>query len=385
MQDVDSDRFDEAAGRLKSSRLRLRQVEMDQQVVQIAPKKCTKSSLTSVNCDSIKEWFLSHRRCFPWRDSPNPYRVWVSEVMLQQTQAAVVVPYFLRWMEAFPTIEALASASLEVVLKMWEGLGYYSRARHLHEAARFITERYGGELPCDPEALATIKGLGPYTRGAIRSFAFKQKAAAVDGNVLRVLSRYFAIEEPIDRPKTREKITRLAEGLLTDEEPWLVSEGLIELGATVCKKNPLCGKCPLMDGCLAFRHQKTGELPARTPRQRTTLLSRYVAVVVCGGKVLIRKGERGKVMADLYEFPYLEKKGDIKEEFETELDLTLEYGKPLPEVQHTFTRFRARLFPHVLYTSDEDTRFEWKECERLVDLPFSSGHRRILQAFLYTG
>ncbi len=302
--------------------------------------------------------------------------------MLQQTQVAVVIPYFLRWMEAFPTIEALASAPIERVLKIWEGLGYYARARHLHEAARFVMARYQGELPSDPEKLAEIKGLGPYTQGAIRSFAFKQKAAAVDGNVLRVLCRYFAIDEPVDRPKTREKITKLAEACLPDDEPWLVSEGLIELGATVCKKTPLCNQCPLMKECLAYRHKKTEELPARLPRKAATLLSRYVAVVEFEGKILIRRGEKGKVMADLYEFPYLEKKGDVKEMFEDELSLPLEYRHPLPEQRHTFTRFRVHLFPHVLRAGREDARFEWAERTRLLELPFSSGHRRVLNELL---
>ncbi|MCC5833009.1 MAG: A/G-specific adenine glycosylase [Chlamydiales bacterium] len=338
--------------------------------------------LRSVNCDNIKEWFLSHRRSLPWRDFPTPYRVWISEVMLQQTQAAVVVPYFLRWMEAFPTVEALASASLEGVLKMWEGLGYYARARHLHEAARFVLARYGGELPSDPEKLAEIKGLGPYTQGAIRSFAFKQKSAAVDGNVLRVLSRYFAIEEPVDRPKTRQKITRLAEELLPDQEPWLVSEALIELGATVCKKRPLCRRCPLIKECLAYRHGKINDFPVRSPRKETTLLRRYVAIILCGEKVMIRKGERGKVMADLYEFPYLDKEGEVKEVFESALNLSLEYDRPLPEERHTFTRYRAQLFPHLMRSAEEDPRFEWKECEQLTELPFSSGHRRILKTLL---
>lgn len=339
-------------------------------------------SFLPVNSNSIKEWFLAHRRSLPWRDLPTPYRVWVSEVMLQQTQVAVVIPYFASWMEAFPTIEALAGAPLEKVLKIWEGLGYYSRARHLHEAAQFVVANYEGKLPSDPKKLTLIKGLGPYTQGAIRTFAFKQKAAAVDGNVLRVLSRFFAIEEPIDLPKTRKQITELTEAFLPEKEPWLVSEGLIELGATVCKKTPLCSQCPLMKECLAFRHQKTGELPKRTPRKKITSLQRYVAVINFNGKILVQKGKQGKVMADLYEFPYVEKKGELKSVFEAELNLDLEYSYPLEEQKHTFTRYRVHLFPHVLRAKEADKRFEWKEKETLSELPFSSGHRRVLNQFL---
>ncbi len=337
---------------------------------------------------SIKEWFLSHRRLLPWREEPTPYRVWVSEVMLQQTQVAVVLPYFQRWMEAFPTIEALACAPVEHVLKIWEGLGYYSRARHLHEAAQFVMAHFDGALPSDSDQLSKIKGLGPYTQGAIRSFAFKQKAAAVDGNVLRVLSRLYAIEESIDTPSTRRKIMELAESLLPDEEPWLVVEGLIELGATVCKKVPECAQCPIREACLAYRHQKTTELPKRKQRAETTLLHRHVAVIEYGEKLLLQKGEKGKVMADLYEFPYIEAATPTEEErgvktlFEKRLGLELEYHHPLSKQQHTFTRFRVYLYPHRLSAKKIDARFDWVERQKLLQLPFSSGHRRVLNEVL---
>lgn len=302
--------------------------------------------------------------------------------MLQQTQVSVVIPYFLKWIKNFPTIEALASASLEHVLKQWEGLGYYSRARHLHEGARTVMDRYQGVLPSDPKKLAEIKGLGPYTQGAIRSFAFKQKAAAIDGNVLRVMSRLFAIEEPIDQSKTRKKMIKLLEAHLPDEEPWLVSEGLIELGATVCKKTPLCHTCPLTKDCLAFRYQKTDVFPKRRERQKTTLLYRDVAVIECQGKIMIQKGQKGKIMADLYEFPYVEKNRDVKEAFEAKLQVHLEYCYALPKQQQAFTRYRVHLFPHFLQAQDVDKRFLWKDRESLNQLPFSSGHRRVLNELL---
>lgn len=325
---------------------------------------------------------MSHRRSLPWREEPTPYRVWISEVMLQQTQVAVVIPYFTRWMEAFPTIETLAQAPLEKVLKIWEGLGYYSRARHLHQAAQSVVKEFGGELPSGVEQLAQIKGLGPYTVGALRSFAFRQKAAAVDGNVLRVVSRYYALEDSIDLPQTRKKITELVESTLPDEEPWLVSEGLIELGATVCKKVPECFKCPLKKECLAYRHQRTTELPKRKPRQEVILLNRIVGVIECDQKVLVQKGEKGKVMADLYQFPYVEKKGEATALLEEALGLQLEYLHALPEQQHSFTRFRVRLFPHRLRAKAVDDRYEWREQKELSTLPFSSGHKRVLKQLM---
>src|SRR3990167_4180187 len=145
--------------------------------------------------ESLKRWFFINRRILPWRENPSPYEVWVSEVMLQQTRVSVVIPYFNRWMKHFPTISDLAKASIEAIIKVWEGLGYYSRARNLHEGAKYLLQFHAGELPDSPEHLKKVRGLGPYTIGAIRSFAFKQKAAAIDGNVLRVIARYFSIME----------------------------------------------------------------------------------------------------------------------------------------------------------------------------------------------
>lgn len=285
-------------------------------------------------------------------------------------------------METFPTVHALAAAPLEHVLKLWEGLGYYSRARHLHAGAQYIVERHGGVLPSDPSQLAAIKGLGPYTQGAIRAFAFRQKVAAVDGNVIRLLSRYYGIEEPIDQLKTRRQIMALAEKLLPDEEPWLVSEGLIELGATVCKKVPDCSRCPIQKGCLAYRHRLADQLPRRKERPKTTVLRRLVAVIKCEGKILLQKGKKGEIMADLYEFPYTEKKGEVKALFEEVLGLELTYLSPLPGQQHTFTRYRVYLFPHLLRAKKMNCCYQWYKKEALPELPFSSGHRRILNHLL---
>lgn len=327
---------------------------------------------------NIKEWFLSHRRPLPWRQNPSPYHVWISEVMLQQTQVAVVIPYFERWIEKFPTIESLASASLHEVLKTWEGLGYYSRARNLHEGAKHVVQKFGGKLPQTSEGLSEIKGLGPYTCGAILNFAFHQKAPAVDGNVMRVMSRLFAIEEPIDLPQVRKKISLHVEALLPDEEPWIVSEALIELGALVCMKKPLCHACPIKGECLAYRNQRQEEFPQRKERTQTILLNRIVGVIRCGEKFLIQKREQGKVMAGLYEFPYIEKINEVHEAFESLLGIKLEYSHPLKEQRHSFTRYRVHLFPHLFLAKKEDERYQWEKVEDLRNLPFSSGHRRIL-------
>ncbi len=320
----------------------------------------------------LKKWFLENGRELAFRKERTAYRVWVSEVMLQQTQASVVVPYFERWMEAFPTVEALASAPIEQVLKLWEGLGYYSRARNLHKGAQEIVR-----LGAFPKDLESISGIGPYTAGAIRSFAFKERAAAVDGNVLRVMSRFLGEGGEIDKPHVRKKLTEAVEAFLPEEEPWVAMEALIELGALVCQKRPKCSGCPLQGGCQAFRHGL--ELPKRSPRAKTIFLERTVAVIECEGFLFVKQGERGQVMADLYEFPYLEG-NRVWTDFD--LGLKLEYVKALPEEKHSFTKYRVTLYPHFLRAKMRSNE-GWKKREELGKLPFSSGHKRIYENLTY--
>jgi A/G-specific adenine glycosylase len=254
----------------------------------------------------LRSWFLSQKRDLPWRENPTPYAVWVSEVMLQQTQVSVVIPYFLRWMEKFPTIKSLAEAPIEEVIKEWEGLGYYTRVRNLHEGAHYVVKNHAGKLPSTAENLSKIKGLGAYTIGAILSFAFHQKAAAVDGNVLRVLSRYYSYHEDISKPKTVKKIREMAQLLLPDYEPWIISEALIELGATICARTPKCPECPLKNECKGYLEGNAHDLPVKSQKNPITSLFRGVTVIECEEQYLVVRGEKGKLMADLYQFPYFE-------------------------------------------------------------------------------
>lgn len=297
--------------------------------------------------------------------------------MLQQTQVAVVLPYFHRWMERLPTIESLASVPVEEVIKLWEGLGYYSRARSLHRGARQVMEEFGGSLPSSAEKLSTIKGIGPYTVGAILSFAFHQKAPAVDGNVIRLLTRFFGIGEDVSKPKVVEGLREMTLDLLPDERPWEVMEGMIELGATVCKRKPDCGACPLSGECHAFKEGNPELYPYKSQKVATVHLERSVAVVEAEGHFLVGKGGAGKVMADLYEFPYLSLCQDPIEAFEAHLDLPLELQYLMPQVGHTFTRYRVRLHPVLFRARRGDVEgYEW--AKDLQGLPFSSGHRRIV-------
>ncbi|MBA3603585.1 MAG: A/G-specific adenine glycosylase [Parachlamydiaceae bacterium] len=337
---------------------------------------------------ALKDWFNKQKRSLPWRNNPSPYAVWVSEVMLQQTQVAVVIPYFQRWMQLFPTIEALATAPLDEVIKAWEGLGYYSRARNLHAGASVVLSHYDGKLPIEASELAKVKGIGPYTVGAIRSFAFHQKAAAVDGNVMRVLARYYNIEEDICQPKTLKKIWYLAEEILPENESWVLTEGLIELGATVCTKKPKCLHCPLKKTCQGYIQGTTDELPYKSIKMKTEKLYRAVAVVRnSAGKILVKHVQTGKVMSGLHEFPYFESPSDgidseeLVNQIKEQLGLKVLWKGGLPKIQHSFTRFQVSLFPHNFHCRDECevSDFQWMSAEDMKKIAFSSGHRRLYE------
>lgn len=339
--------------------------------------------------EALHSWFRLNRRAFPWREERTPYKVWISEVMLQQTRASVVVPYFLRWMERFPNLEQLAAAPLETVIKTWEGLGYYSRARNLHIGAKQIVERFRGQVPDSKEALASIRGLGSYTVGAILSFGFSRRAVAVDGNVARVISRYFAIEENICRPKVRRLIEEKTALLLDAKEPWITSEALIELGALVCKPLPSCSDCPLQDGCLGQKLGTAASLPIKNVESSTTLLSRAVAVVESQAQVLVRKGEAGKVMADLYEFPYFDinrqpTMQSIEKQVAGAFGFQPKCIRILKQTTHTFTRYKARLFPFLFSAAIPVaiSGWTWVPKDTLLNLPFSAGHRTIARQLL---
>lgn len=334
----------------------------------------------------LKQWFLEKKRDLPWRHQPSPYAVWVSEIMLQQTQVAVVIPYFERWMELFPTIQALADADLDQVIKAWEGLGYYSRARNLHAGAQQVVQQYKGIFPDNEEELKKIKGIGPYTLGAILSFAFHQKKAAVDGNVIRVLSRYENITDDVCKPKTVQTIRDHVENILPENESWIISEALIELGAAVCTKAPKCQECPLRQSCKAFKLGTEKQLPFKGKKTETLFLQRGVAVVTCGNKVLLRKGEAGKIMSDLYEFPYVESIPDVPtfiKSIKKDLKLSVKHVKDLSIQKHSFTKYQVTLQPFHFESSQQHPDQLWVEKDVLTTLPFSSGHRKVLHDFLF--
>jgi A/G-specific adenine glycosylase len=256
-------------------------------------------------------------------------------------------------------------------------------------AAQEILAKFGGEIPSCPEKLFSIRGLGPYTVGAILSFAFEQRAPAIDGNVSRVIARYFCIEENICKTSTKRTIHHLAENLLDPHKPWVSAEALIELGALICTAKPRCEECPLQEKCVAHKQKKAEILPIKNTEKSLTSLQRAVVVIESQGKVLLKKGEEGKVMADLYEFPYFEMKEKrwplqkITRAVEREFGFEVKRVGMLAKVEHTFTRYRATLYPVRFLgtrTHDEIKPYSWVSIDVLRGLPFSSGHKKILQA-----
>lgn len=341
--------------------------------------------MPEINLLNLKQWFLENKRDFPWRKKISPYGVWVSEVMLQQTRADVVIPYFLKWMRRYPDIKSLADSSTEEVIKYWEGLGYYSRARNLHTGAKQILQIFQGKLPDDPKELVKIKGLGPYTVNAILSFAFQKKAFPLDGNVIRVLTRFFAKKDDVSKQLTVNNLRKLGNNLLPNDQPWIISEALIELGATVCTKKPLCRECPINANCKAYLSGNPEAFPFKSKKTAITSLKRAVGVFLYQRKILITKEHEGKLMAGLHEFPYFEIEEPISiEEFKYKAEefypLKIASILPLKKQNHTFTRYRAELFPflcHVIPHSDLEG-YDWLSSAHLKEAAFSSGHRRIL-------
>jgi len=329
----------------------------------------------------LKKWFSIEKRDLPWRQTNDPYAIWISEIMLQQTQVSVVIPYFEKWMEAFPTVEKLASSNIDSVIKIWEGLGYYSRARNLHSGAKYILEHHNGILPrCEIE-LQKIKGIGPYTLGAILSFAFHKKKAAVDGNVIRVLTRLYNLDIDVSKQKNVKQIHELAESILPDFEPWIIAESLIELGATICTKKPKCKECPLKLSCKAALHGTAEKLPIKSVKIKTEYLFRHAFLIFAKNKLLVKRGKPGEIMSDLYEFPYLEAKSkDERLQLNQNhlFGISLEKTSDFEEVNHSFTRYRVNLSSSLFKAKEKPIPgYEWMNIEELDRLSFSCGHKKL--------
>ena len=257
--------------------------------------------------NTLINWYAESRRDLPWRHNPTPYQVWLSEVILQQTRVIQGMDYYLRFIERWPDVDSLAQASEEEVLKMWQGLGYYSRARNLHKCAKQVVEQYDGKFPADFEQLKKLKGIGEYTAAAIASIAFNLPHAVVDGNVYRVLSRLFDIETPININEGQTLFAQLANELLNREQPSLHNQAMMEFGALHCTpKNPNCLHCPLQAQCLAFANMTVMQRPVKLPKVK--VLTRYFnyLVIRTEDKIYIHKRDDNDIWKNLYDFPCIE-------------------------------------------------------------------------------
>ena len=255
------------------------------------------------------DWYLKNQRCLPWRLSSNPYHVWLSEIILQQTRVAQGMRYYLNFVEAFPTVFDLANASEMEVLKLWQGLGYYSRARNLHHTAKVIVTDYNGNFPNDFETLKKLKGIGDYTASAIASICFDKPHAVVDGNVYRVLSRYFGIATPINTTEGSKAFKVLAQSLIDLKQPGTYNQAIMDFGATQCKpKNPLCENCVLQENCLALRDATVDALPVKIKKTRIThRYFHYLLILNEQQQFCLQKRTGNGIWKNLYEFPKIEK------------------------------------------------------------------------------
>ena len=311
--------------------------------------------------DRLTAWLAQEQRDLPWRSGPagarDPYAVWVSEVMAQQTQLAVVVGYFKRWMARFPTVESLAAADQQDVLKLWEGLGYYSRARNLHSAAQIVAYEFDGELPRTRRELLRLPGIGEYTAGAILSLAFGLPEPVLDGNVKRVFSRLWDIEEAIDARATEQRLWKYAQEMVgASSRPGAVNEGLMELGALLCRpRTPLCPDCPLQANCLAYARGVEKLRPVRSARKETPHFDVAAAVIWEGtpgaSRFLIAQRPGDGLLGGLWSFPGGRREPEdedlpacLKRAISRELGLSITVGGQVTTVEHAFTHFRMTLY-----------------------------------------
>lgn len=343
---------------------------------------------------ALHRWYRAHARDLPWRRTRDPYAVWISEAMLQQTRVAAVVPYYERWMGLFPTVQALAAADETEVLRAWEGLGYYARARNLHRAAREVVARFGGRLPPALEDFRALPGVGPYTAAAVLSLAFDQDLAVVDGNVRRVLARLTALPSDPRRNPQAAALEALARDLLPPGTAALHNQGLMELGATVCSpRAPACPGCPLRAPCRAAASGRPGEYPVRPPRKAVPHYHVSLGLVFRNGRIFIDRRPYEGLLGGLWEFPGGKvEEGESPEqalhrELREEFGLRVRPEDTLPEVRHAYTHFRVTLHPHLCRFLGMEPRgcaegqreWLWVDPGELHHYPMPRANRKVLE------
>ncbi len=346
---------------------------------------------------TLLAWFEKNARPLPWRTDYAPYAVWISEIMLQQTQMERGVAYFERWMRAFPTVAHVAEASEEAVLKAWEGLGYYSRARNLHAAAKRIISTHGGEFPADIESIRALPGVGEYTAGAIASIAFNRPEAAVDANVLRLFSRLCDIDVPLDQAGVKDFVRATVSGLMPEGKAREFTQALMEFGALACSKTPRCADCPLVPYCEAYRLGTVAKRPKKKRPVSYSNLDVATGILWRGGRVFIQKRPPYGVWAGLWEFPggCLED-GETPEEalvreFLEETEIAVAIRSKVAVVRHSYTTCRVVMHGYFCDTDTAKTPADaspvlhaateglWVTPPELAAFTFPAGHRKLIE------
>jgi A/G-specific adenine glycosylase len=329
-------------------------------------------------------WYHKKKRPLPWRKTKDPYKIWVSEIMLQQTQVATVIPYYERWLKVFPSLSELARAPLSKALKYWAGLGYYRRVRMFHRAARHVQGKLGGKIPQTAEALRVLPGIGRYTAGAIASIALGEKTPLLDGNVIRILTRIFAVPKSVDRPATLERLWAISASLLPNKNPGDFNQALMELGATVCLPlNPQCSRCPVKKSCLAHRRGKELFFPVRFQKNRYEKL-RMAALVLRDQKdeVWLEKQPKHGRWGGLWMFPFWANKKDML----AQSSCLCHRPTPFLIVPHAFTKYRVTLEVYEALSRKESVMRRkggrWFSIAELTRLALPSPHKKIADALV---
>ncbi|WP_372635287.1 A/G-specific adenine glycosylase [Fodinibius sp.] len=343
-------------------------------------------------------WYDQNKRTMPWRNCGDPYKIWLSEIMLQQTRVDQATPYYNRFIEHFPTVHDLAAADQQEVLKAWEGLGYYSRARNLHSAARLVVEQFDGKVPDSWDEITELKGVGPYTASAVLSIAFQKKYAVVDGNVIRVLSRYYGIEENVREAKTKNSIQEYADELIPGERPGDFNQAVMELGATICTpSNPGCRECPLQAGCIAFKTAKMDEIPYKSKKKKRPHHHIGVGIIMkpdSNNRVLIALRPDDAMLGGLWEFPGgKQEPGEeltetVKRELNEELGVEVSIVKPFMKLDHAYSHFKITMHAYLCELQSGTPRpqssqeVRWISIEELADVPFPKANRRLTEKLM---
>jgi A/G-specific adenine glycosylase len=339
----------------------------------------------------LLQWYGKNRRPLPWRRTDDPYRIWVSEVMLQQTRVGTVIPYYRRFLERFPDIHALAAADLQDVLKQWEGLGYYGRARNLHRAATMVCREHDGIVPRDETAFRSLPGVGDYIAAAVLSIAFQAPRPVVDGNVKRVLSRIFLLDHPVNDSGAYAVFREYSARLMDPDAPGASNQALMELGATVCTpRSPACAECPIQPFCEARQGLRTDQYPRRIRKKPVPEYDIAVGVVFKGDRVLITRRKPEGLLGGLWEFPGGKlREGETPEEacvreIREEANLVVEISRFLTTVRHAYTHFRVRLHVYCCRWSEGRVRlngpvdYRWIRLSEMGDYPFPTANHKFM-------